>query len=606
MSLSGAGHIKVVVRDERSVVLSTNFSTFPIVFGRSAQSHISLPNHSQLSRAHGSISIDHGQVVVSDLNSKNGIFFNKERVQEVRITQQGSFVAGDLTFEITLIEIPKQVPESSVDDETDPFAMTRVSHRLHTVSRALRLEEGADVNALQMQGVTLQGVVTWGNDILDVRQFMVGDEFIVGATPYEPICIPSLDQKLHLGKNVSGAGLFSIPKNLKWRLSGEDFDYSKEQAVAQNLVQDRGSFYAFQLRPKDVCTLDLGQDVSLHMRYVDVPRPLVTKTWIENREIFKKAIQVSIGIHLVVSLVVLFSAPKVEAPKVDNVPPRFAKLLVEPPVQILAAPPLPPKPEVAPPPPPPEPVAKPNRPKDKVVVKRKAEKLPPTPVKKLEQRDRTPAPYTPPKVAAKPAAPTSTADSFADVFNSSAPAAAPSAPNVKINVPQAGAGAPSFKTSGLVGALKSKVGQASASSGDAPTLGQRAGQQGYAQVEGGMAGKRRVGGAVLGTPKFGRPSSPQGLNNDEVMKVVNRHLNDIHRCYERALFQDANLVGRVEYEWSISAEGVVTTVSVKRSELGQGDVLNGCVIGVFKKMRFPSAKNGQSTIASIGFPFGKN
>lgn len=609
--MSGSGRIKVNVKDKTGVIYSAQFTQFPIVFGRGPQCHISLPAHNLLSRAHGSISADHKQVVITDLNSRNGILFSGERRHEIRLSKSGSFEAGRLIFEIIIEEtiddditlipkVQKLTPPMRVDsEEADPFAMTRVSRRLHTVSKSLQLESERDVHALHMQGIVLQGVVTWGEDILDVRQFMAGDEFIVGTTAFEPIHVPSLNQKLNLGRNISGAGHFKIPKGLKWRLSGADFDYSKEQAIENKLAQDRGNHYVFQLRMKDVCTLDLGEDISLHMRYVEVPRPLVTKTWIENREIFKKAIQISIGIHLVVSLAVLFSAPKNEAPKVDNVPPRFAKLLVAPPVQILAAPPLPPKPE---PPPEPDPVP----PKKQADVKTKPKKQQVAPKKIVEKRARTPAPQAPPtKVVAKP--PTKeavTADSFADVFNSAA-SATPSAPTVKFNAPRA-AGAPSLKTAGLVGALKSKVGQASASSGEAPSLGQRVGQQGYAQSEAGMAGKRRVGGAVLGTPKFSTPSGPQGLNNSEVMKIVNRYLNDIHRCYERALFQDASLAGRVEYEWTISASGVVTNVSVKRSELGQGEALNNCVMGVFNKMRFPASKNGQSTVASIGFPFGKN
>lgn len=623
--MNGNGRIKVNVKNKTGVIYSAQFAQFPVVFGRGPQCHISLPDHSHLSRAHGSISVDKKQVLVADLNSTNGIFVRGERRHEVRLLKSGSFEAGRLIFEVIFEDVvgddeqtlapavvaakasaPAIPVAPQAADEEDPFALTQVSRRLHKVSKSLQLESEQDINALQMQGIVLQGVVTWGQDILDVRQFMAGDEFIVGKTPFEPIYVPSLGHKLNLGKNVAGAGYFKIPKGLKWRLSGTDFDYSKEQAVEKRLAQDQGSSYAFQLRLKDVATFDLGEDVSLHMRYVEVPRPLVTKTWIENREVFKKAIQISVAIHLVVSLVVLFSAPKNEAPKVDNVPPRFAKLLVAPPVQILAAPPLPPKPE--PPPPVEEPKPQPVVPEQKIVTKPK----PKAPKKPVEKFVRTPAPQAPQKAVAKPAPaapapakPTTTADSFADVFNSAAPAAAPSAPNLKINAPSA-AGAPSLKTSGLVGALKSKVGQAAASSGEAPSLGQRAGQQGYAQAAGGMAGKRRVGGAVLGTPKFETPSAPQGLNNTEVMKIVNRHLNDIHRCYERALFQDSSLAGRVEYEWSISAAGVVTNVSVKRSELGQGEVLNNCVMGVFRKMRFPASKNGQSTVANIGFPFGKN
>jgi outer membrane biosynthesis protein TonB len=89
------------------------------------------------------------------------------------------------------------------------------------------------------------------------------------------------------------------------------------------------------------------------------------------------------------------------------------------------------------------------------------------------------------------------------------------------------------------------------------------------------------------------------------MSVVNKYINDIHRCYERALMDDSNLSGRVEYEWNISPNGAVSAARVKGSEMSNSDSLNKCVLAIFYKMKFPTAKNGQPTIANIGFPFGK-
>jgi outer membrane biosynthesis protein TonB len=69
--------------------------------------------------------------------------------------------------------------------------------------------------------------------------------------------------------------------------------------------------------------------------------------------------------------------------------------------------------------------------------------------------------------------------------------------------------------------------------------------------------------------------------------------------------ENANLSGRIEFEWEIQADGKVSEVRVKRSTVSGGDELSECVKKLFRNMKFPTAKNGQSTSPSIGFPFGR-
>ena len=119
-------------------------------------------------------------------------------------------------------------------------------------------------------------------------------------------------------------------------------------------------------------------------------------------------------------------------------------------------------------------------------------------------------------------------------------------------------------------------------------------------------GRRRVKGAPVGSPKLlNSPNRTQGLTSSQVMAIVNKHLSEVQRCYERALFNQPNLAGRIEYEWTISSRGKVKSVNVRRSEMSGDQYLNKCVKKVFVRMRFPTATNGQSTVGSIGFPFGK-
>ncbi len=121
-----------------------------------------------------------------------------------------------------------------------------------------------------------------------------------------------------------------------------------------------------------------------------------------------------------------------------------------------------------------------------------------------------------------------------------------------------------------------------------------------------MAGQRNVAGKSLSAPSLllGAPS-PKGLSDAQVMQEVSRHLSKIQACYESALASQPQLSGRIGYEWLITPKGRVSWVRVKTSEIASADGLNHCVLQIFKAMRFPAARNGETTQPTIGFPFGK-
>lgn len=681
--------LKVVVKKDGVEVLAKTFNEFPIIFGRGQNSHLPFVDNNYLSRTHGNISFQNGQLVVQDAESRNGIVVNGEKINTATaIGKKGHFWAGGLDFYPSLEADPDQTfvatrvaspvptpvarpplppipkintplvdsmleqahkekgkaPPSSKKVQEYPEDLddyTVVSQRLIQVSRDLRIEDNSDLSKVSPNDLTLQGVVTWGHDIFDVRQFKNNDPIIIGATAVDPVFIPFIDQKLNLGVVYQNKGYLSIPKNIKWRLNRKGYSFSPSETIENKLSKDMGHTISVPLILDDLCTLDIGEDVSLHFRYVKVPRPLVSRTWIENREEFKKAIIISLVLHFIVAVIAMLSAPKTIAPKVENVPPRFAKLLIEPPKMPLAPPPPPPEPpkpepipepvvEQKPEPPPPVPIVEKKKPpvvKKKplpqpkpVEVAKKPERVPISKPQPVQQpvKVATPNP-TPQKIAPapipQPKVP-SVEDSFADAFATAAPnpkQKSIAAADIKINKQAAtpglvGGGA----GKGLAGTLKSKVGEMNSGAGGGnggglgSAVGSGVGQVGYAKAgAGGQVGKRGVVAAVLGTPKLESPDIPQGLTQKEVMVVVNKYTPEIHRCYERALFQDGNLTGRVEYEWTIAGSGVVTKAQVTRSGVSNGDFLNNCVLAVFKKMRFPASKSGQPTVTNIGFPFGK-
>lgn len=121
----------------------------------------------------------------------------------------------------------------------------------------------------------------------------------------------------------------------------------------------------------------------------------------------------------------------------------------------------------------------------------------------------------------------------------------------------------------------------------------------------GKTGKRSVLGSVVGGASYTELAKTEGLTREQVMKVVQKHHTGIQQCYERGLMDDPGLAGRAEFEWEISAAGTVGNVSVKETDLKSGEKLLDCVKGVFRKMKFPQAKNGASTTPTIGLPFGR-
>ncbi len=709
------GNMKLLVEVQKDgkKVGDYSFESFPVIFGRSSDCHLSLKGFNFISRNHGSITVNDNKILVTDLNSSNGIHYGNVKMPKFSLDREGHFRVEELTFKLKLIgdsraeqvpdlrkvkaeskavdrnilqpidveakkvgvtppatkapglqksptpakpaatgkatppNIPKASPEvldvvvqargGGAINKNAPIAKAPVEKgpapKEHSDFEWKRiefsLEPDPETRKLQLRDICLQGALIWQDEIYDVRNFALSDRIRLGPNQEEPLYVPIMNGEVDFGFFGGQGAQLVIPKNYGWSLYREGKEIPFQHLLQSQHIQDLGSKFKLILALNEVFSVDIGSNMKFRLRYVPIPRPLISKTWIENRDEFKRAITTSLAVHLALSIIALVSAPKPQAPKVKNVPERFAKLIVEPPPTPFAPPeppPPPPPPEEPPPPPPPEeppPVVEKPKPKpkpEKKIVK-KVEKPKPvvTAMQKLPPRPPQPAQPAQPVAAPRPAAPPPpsaeqvAAQEMANLFNSM-PGPAGGSPggavaNAPINI-QKGTGVPAksgVRVSGIAAAASASSGAGTGTGmGAGLGLGAQAGQTGYAAAKGSQAGKRGVSGAVMGTPSFAGVPASQGITNDEVMKVVNKHLQEVHRCYERALFNDSNIVGRVEYEWEINPNGNVDSVSVKRSEVSNGDFLNSCVMGVFKKMKFPAAKNGQSTTANIGFPFGKN
>lgn len=458
-------------------------------------------------------------------------------------------------------------------------------------------------NDLKPHHRVLEGYVTWKDTIYDCQHFLPGEKITLGRGYRADLAVPTLHRNLKIAKYDGLSTECYIPKDYNISILRDNNVITMDDLIASNAIVTKRNGYTLKLGNRELCSIKISDEISVHLRYAPAPRQLSKKDLIEASEEFKKATIVSGIFHLMLALLALFNAPDSHAPKIKNVPERYARLLVEPPRKLIE----PPKPKKKDPEKvvekKKEPVKEPKKERPKIVkrmqpVPKKVKLTKPIPAKNVAQ---LPAKKEPVKVENIGALGALTALS---------PKAAPTNIPVAINInPNAGGMTTKNPTGGVIGVLKTKTGSLAAggaiSSVKTKGLGYGTGTGYGIQGLKGTAGTRGVAGTVVGTPSLMESGKNEGLTRTQVMDVVKRHLGEIQQCYERSLFQNPNLAGRVQYEWEIKASGTVSWAKVTKSDIGDADNLNSCVKGVFKKMKFPVAKNGQTTTPNIGFPFGR-
>ncbi|OGR14642.1 MAG: hypothetical protein A2341_22165 [Deltaproteobacteria bacterium RIFOXYB12_FULL_58_9] len=125
---------------------------------------------------------------------------------------------------------------------------------------------------------------------------------------------------------------------------------------------------------------------------------------------------------------------------------------------------------------------------------------------------------------------------------------------------------------------------------------------------GGLArGKGKgVGGLVQKDPKAMRSVGQGQLDRDEIQKVINAHIGEIQRCYERELIKTPGLSGKVQVEWTVGTSGSVRSARQTYTSLQSTSATN-CIMGAIRSWVFPKPRGGEVIITypfifkSIGF-----
>jgi len=103
--------------------------------------------------------------------------------------------------------------------------------------------------------------------------------------------------------------------------------------------------------------------------------------------------------------------------------------------------------------------------------------------------------------------------------------------------------------------------------------------------------------------KPGKPEISGSLDRRLVQRVVQQHRAELRACYEREAAKVKGLSGKVDVSWIVAANGLVMSVGINESTIGNKNVEN-CVVNSIKHWRFPAPKGGGMVrIASYPFVF---
>lgn len=93
-----------------------------------------------------------------------------------------------------------------------------------------------------------------------------------------------------------------------------------------------------------------------------------------------------------------------------------------------------------------------------------------------------------------------------------------------------------------------------------------------------------------------------GLTKEQVRLAISDNKRALRNCHEQFLTYKKDLGGRIVLRWKINGEGPVDTITIQASNTAYPN-FDSCVTGVIKKIIFPKAPNGNSTIVIYPFLF---
>ncbi len=632
--------VEVCILRDGKPLMTQVFQHTPIRFGRILDNDIVLP-FDGVSRHHCELRFESGRWTLDDLKSLNGVYVSGERVKSATFEKLGEFELKPVTIQLKVVKTTAPDAMARVannDDETQPEVISGTDATLvgsdprQVAGKRLHTEK-PNVPRIEQVAPQYQKVQT-KKPLLEINGFaLMADSHAMAEkakTRAVQITVMWHDVLLSVDEFLPNEDLLVEINGIVLRFGRAGRDRSDLRCPTGTSFVDRPGSES-SLLPTSPATWMADDGIKILARYVPQSRFAISG--------FGHFIENELVDPLVVSGIV-HGALAIATATMTVKPPPPPKAQVERVAKIVVAPAPAPTPLPVPTPPPPVVVQATPTPTPKPIVKATPPPATPTPKPKVVART-TPPPKVektltkkvekpavarplqlasaPPKKVEAPPTPTPKPFNASSVgalkalsMLSTAPAS--STKNTDRIVIRRVASedsdssqSPVRTTSKMMSDLPVSNNSAADSQVDgmAFSTGKNAGYGtgGYS----GKTGKRGVMGSVIGGATYTELAKTEGLTREQVMKVVQKHQVKIQQCYERSLMDDPGLAGRAEFEWEITARGKVVSrsVSVKETNLKNGDRLIDCVKLVFAAMEFPAAKNGSTTTPTIGLPFGR-
>lgn len=637
-------HIKIINNDK--IIFDQIFDKLPISIGRDPNCDVALTNYDTVSAQHATIIPIGNQICIINNTASNGLIYNNESVDNLALEDETKVQINplDIIIKKEVIIVSKEDVTLKIPSPTNEQNKAKVPNLMNSkqnigtknasVNKTNKInsnkknknlnlnnknfhQNGAFIQRIETNKIALEGSLIWRGQVLDTKVFHKNDVLSLSPNPDNGFYIPNLKRTFSLAQFNGASTKCILPINSKGQVTDKNNHVSDLQSVLKTNYKKKSAL--LKINNDQSCIIKITNDIDLQLQHIEAPKLFSQIKFLIPEKLFKKTLKGSGVLHLIILLTALLLAPTQEVPKVKNLPPRIAKLLVPTKKKVEV------KPEIK------KPLKKEKivktkkkiKAKKKKIVKQKKRIYKPKKVvvrtnKRMKKINKMPFTVKTKTVSTRPNRGKITNKKNIKKVGALAALGAlgkskqiSSKKPVAININKNAGGSPGkVRANSVIGAIKSKNGKlAAGGSGSLKTHGKGFGTgsgYGVQGIKGRAGGRGRdVAATVVGTPTLMKISDTEGLSQKEVMDVVKKHAGKISSCYERSLLSNPGLSGKIEYEWKIKPSGQVSWAKVKKSDIQNSSELNNCVIAVFKKMKFPKAKNGESTQPNIGLPFGR-
>ena len=620
-----------------------------LVIGSALSSDIRIQQNA-ISNVHAVVEIDDkGQATIFDMASETGVFVNDKKIVSEELKDGDEVKVGFATLTFKKVAVGEAAKAAAPESMRSTGTGRKLFYDAKEDFRPLILED--ERNIIQIfdypnAGETcLQVVMYWGDVILDVAHIVGNESVTIGESKKATFLVPGMHTE-HEIASAQGA-LTSL------QFTGEMGGVVRSGNRMVPLEQLKGN--RFELKREDLAKIQF-REFTFYFSYSPVPPHLKRQRVLERDPLYMQIWFSSVG--LTAAFVVLLASLTPEKPlEPEEVPPPLVVKIFQPvppppppPVKKDPPPPKPPEEKKPPvevkPPPPPKPKPKPPEVKPKPA---------PVPPKQIAPPKTAPAPK--PVVQVKGSRPQPAGGNAGEGAKAAGTEGRKGEPN-KPKAPVAqttSKGNPNTKTPtksqvqgpGNVEAMFSDIGGNLSKSMAAGAAGAKAagsnlgfgntttegvggmGQIGDGRGGGGESrnsqglsdkgfGDGKVGkglgaigsGGNLSGSGVGRPSIEVGnasetivmggLDKSVIDEYIRRHLRQIRGCYEQQLNSSPKLAGRIATRFVITGSGRVSQAGVTSSSMGNAKV-EGCVLGILKRIEFPEPLGGG--IVEVDYPF---